>query len=279
MHDDDQRHLDDERIQRLLDDELSPALRAVAESHLRTCAACRAHLDAARAEDAWLADRLLELDAPAIALHSASQANADVTRPRPMTHRPLRDRANLPLRSRSGGWVRATVGAAALILVATLAYTMPGSPVPRWIDDLFGGRRERPAPDAPLIESTPHSPASEEPPNLTHPTAGMSVKPAGAFTVRFESRQASGALWVSFHDGADVEVRAARDTVSFATSERELTVNNRGRHADYELKLPRIPHLIRVQIEGRDVLVVREGGVLSGSAPTAGPVMRVPLDR
>ncbi|MBK8233562.1 MAG: zf-HC2 domain-containing protein [Candidatus Eisenbacteria bacterium] len=102
MHDDDQRHLDDERIQRLLDDELSPALRAVAESHLRTCAACRAHLDAARAEDAWLADRFLELDAPAIALHSASQANADVTRPRPMTHRPLRDRANLPLRSRSG---------------------------------------------------------------------------------------------------------------------------------------------------------------------------------
>lgn len=278
MHDD-QPHLDDERVQRFLDDELSPALRDAAERHLRTCAACRASLDAARDEDAWLADRVLELDAPPIARHSTPPADADVTRLRPMTHRPPRDRANLPLRPRSGGWVRATIGAAALIVVATLAYTMPGSPLPRWIDDLFGGGRERPAPDAPLIESTPQSPASEEPPNLTHPTAGMSVKPAGAFTVRFESRQASGALWVSFHDGADVEVRAARDTVSFATSERELTVNNRGRNADYEIKLPRIQHLIRVQIEGREVLVVREGGVLSGSAPTAGPVMRVPLDR
>ena len=57
-------HLDDERVQRLLHDELAPPARAVALEHLETCDACRARLDdEARAEHRLFAT-LQAIDTP-----------------------------------------------------------------------------------------------------------------------------------------------------------------------------------------------------------------------
>src|SRR5689334_1525934 len=102
-------HLNDDRIQRLIDGELSTADQRSARTHLAECATCRVQMDAAGDDASAVSTLLLALDGPAPAISF--------------------DRIEARARSRRTPWRRSAIGWAVAAVVAVAAVAAPGSPV------------------------------------------------------------------------------------------------------------------------------------------------------
>jgi hypothetical protein len=230
-------HLDDERIQRVLHGELDAASKAETLEHAAACPECAARLAEARLEERWLFDALRSLD----------------TAPPSVEPRALAARA----RTRSVAWGRLAASVALALGAAAVAYTAPGSPVPRWIERATGWTA-RPSPTAP-------APVAPAPPV----TAGISVAPGERFTIAFESRQVSGRVTVLPSDGSDVVTRVTGGQATFATSAGRLTIRNAGSTADYEIELPRSASWVEITAAGERLLLLQSGRVVSEAATGA----------
>ncbi len=240
-------HLDDERIQRALHGELDAPARTEVERHVATCESCRSRLAAARREEARIYDLLERLDAPAPVVTAGDVIER------------TRSRA-FPAEAWSHGAARWAAGILAGIVIAGVAYTAPGSPLPRWVASFFGG-----APREPRTVTIPV------------PSTGIAVDPGQHFTVRFAATQDSGVLVVGLTGGHELQVQARRGLAPLTSGAEQLTIENRGTSADWEIDVPIDAPWVEITIGDRRVFL-KEGQRANADAPfDAGGRYVIPL--
>jgi hypothetical protein len=237
-------HLDDERIQRLLHDELGP-VETETRRHLEGCDACRGLVDEAEAEEGRIFALLTQVDHPMAALDPRMLlAERNVAR---------------------GAWGRR---AAAVILgaaIAGTAYALPGSPLPRALDRLLGteagGRDTAPATRA------------EEP---AAPPAGIAVSPAGGLVVQLVPEGEEAVATVELTGEDEVVVRAVSGTATFSSDPGRLTVRSSG-PVRLEIRIPRTATSVEVLAGSTPVFRNLAGGPVTRTPPDSMGRYTIPL--
>jgi hypothetical protein len=229
-----QQHVTDGDLIRLLDDETTPA-DAELGSHVAGCAQCSGRL-------ARLRQRSQQVTA---ALRLADVPLADPARLRP----PLDQVSVARFRARRRPvrlWMRPSLRAAAALLL--LAGAAAASPTGRaWIRDHVTRLRGSPVPPA-RVEPRP---TEQNAPRSVGAIVRF-VPPSGSeLTVRFDERPAAGSLEIARGD----DVRAAAQVIARAGSETLLVLpgelrvrNSAASTADYRITLPRSVRRVRVYV-------------------------------
>ena len=240
-------HLDDDRLQRLLDGELPAGETPEVRAHLTTCVACRERAATAERALAELDDLLRLLDHPA-----TPPTVADVAR---------------AARPRWAGPARWAAAAAFAVALAGVAYAVPASPLPRWIA-VVAERLERR--DGTRMPDPVPPPARE---------AGIAVPPGERLVVAFDSNQAEGEAMVMLRPGAgEVTIRGPGGAASFATGPDHVTVMNFGSRASYTVEIPADAPSIEIRVAGvRKLLKTGPRIALAAGADSATAGYRIPL--
>lgn len=241
-------HLDEGRLQALLDDEMTEAAAREARAHLEGCAPCRSLLEAMRARSAAVARALLALDVTPPTAPVKERVRAEARR-----RRPARRWLGVP--------VTALPRAAAITLLVAggaAAAVLPGSPLRSWIsgDDEVSQVRETPAAAV--------SAAPEE--------VGIRVAPSdGRVRVVVEGLPTGAEVEVTLADGIAGAGAFAPDGARFRSGEGVLEVTTpRG---PVRVELPR-GVAASVSVEGRIYLESDASGLR-----TPGPAVERDTDR
>jgi anti-sigma factor RsiW len=208
-------HVEDERLQALLDNELDQAAAADVRRHINECARCGSRLEDLRGEDQWLQGVLRSIDHPAPHVHVEA-----VTRRARQSRRPLR-------------WAAAI---ALFLLAAGTAYALPGSPVRRWIDHLVGssaGTRTEPLPDV----------------------AGVGLPPGRHFSIVFTAPHAPGSVTITFTDDSTIVARRRGGAATFAAEIDRLRIETGSTPTDFELRIPRQARWVEVVVGARRIFL------------------------
>ena len=238
-------HLDEERLQRLLDGELSSAAEARAREHLAGCEDCRSRLTATEREQEELFATLRALDRPAGAVTVAAVVGGG---PRNVSRFPLVPRVRL-------AWA---AGFAIALALGGIAYALPGSPLRAWVASLANGN----APGGAARIEVP-APA----PVAVAEMAGVSVPPGERLVVSFLHARAGAQVRIGWSDGAEVEVRAPRGAASFESAAGTLRIDDR-EPVIYEVRIPRSAPEIEIEAEGAS-LFRKAGERVTGPPPDA----------
>ena len=234
-------HLDDERVQRLLHDELG-STEAETRLHLEGCALCRDLVEGARAEEDRIHALLSEVDHPVATLDP---------------------RVILIERKASGGqWARRAAAAVLGVAIAGAAYALPGSPMPAALDRLFGTgpvSRDR------VAENQAERPAA--------PSAGIAVAATDGLVVELE---AEGQAVIELVDDEEVAVRAMSGTATFDSESGRLTVRGSG-PVQLEIRIPRTAKGVEVLAGSRPVFRMLAAGPASPTSPDSAGRYTVPL--
>ena len=234
-------HLDEGRIQRLLDGELDAAAEHAMRTHAAACEECRARIDQARG-NAMAASLLETLDVPAPRIDAlAVAARARVEEPAPRFQM-------------AAGFVLAL----ALVGGAYVAWAAPGSPVRAWVDSV-----------AEWLQARQHQGA----PPPADGAGGIAVAPGARLTIVFATAQPAGTARVSLTDGDEVVIRAAHGAATFSSSADRLVVGNAGSTADFTVELPRAAPRIEILLGGRRLLLKDGASVTAVGAQTAEPYL------
>ena len=243
-------HLDDERLQRLLDGELRGAREGEARAHLAGCEICRGRLTEAGREQAEVFGAFRALDRLAHAV-TVDSIVARARRSEPSSSRPVAV-ARL-------AWA---AGFAALLVLGGIAFALPGSPLRAWVTALAGW-------NAPARTQTPApSPVAE--------VAGLSVAPGERLVVSFLRARAGGQVRVVWSDGGEVEVRAPRGAATFESGTQTLRVDDL-QPVTYEVRVPRAAPEIEIQVAGVS-LFHKVGEQVTAPAPSAAGEYLLPLE-
>jgi hypothetical protein len=231
-------HLDLERLQRLLDGELTRAEEATAREHMLGCAECRGRLDRAQRE-AERVDALLRLaDVPPLPVHARAFAEE------------ARGRARGALVMQRAAAILLALGIAG---VAYAVYAAPGSPVRAWwaaIAHRIGGEPRR-APSTPSPRDVPR--------------AGIAVAPGRDFAVEFTFAQAGGGVVVSLTDGSEVVVRGLPGAASYTSDTDRIVIDNRVSSATFQIEIPHTAPRVEIRVGGERIFL-KEGAHVSGAA-------------
>ena len=223
-------HLDEERLQRLLHDELPAGERGAALEHATQCAECRGRLEAARAEDAEVSALLRALDAPVPAATAGSIA---------VRAKAASGRARL----------RWAAGFLLALGVAGVAYAVPGSPIGRWIDGLLG----RPGPPSRSQETT------TEPRGTPAPASGIALPPGDRLRIDFVRLPHGGSARVSLVEGSDVAVRAPAGTATFTLEPGRIVIESlASAPVAFEIDIPRAAPHVEIRT-GSNRILLKEG--------------------
>ncbi len=229
-------HLDAEKIERLLDREMSREEGRAWRDHLAGCADCRSMLEAAERTEREIVDLLGLLDHPV----------------------PDADPRRLARRADRQGF-RRTLAAAALafVVVAGAASAMPGSPVRGWLARVFAGPLRPPT----VGEGT--EPATTQP-------SGVSVLPSAEFELVFQEVQDSGLLRITLSDQPEVSVQSERNGVGYSVEPRAVRVLNVGSRASYQVVIPESAPSIRIRVGETTVLEKDGTSIVTSAARDAG---------
>jgi hypothetical protein len=236
-------HLDDERVQRLLHDELGSA-EAEIRLHLESCVSCRALVDEAREEE----DRTFTL---------LSRVDHPIAR--------LDPRTLLAKRRASGGhWRRR---AAAIVLgagIAGAAYALPGSPLPAVLDRVLGSR------DA-VRDSVPPTP--EE--GIAASPAGIAVPATDGLVIQLEAEEDAVAT-IELTEEEEVVVRAVSGTATFSSDPGRLIVRSSG-PARLEIGIPHTATSVEVLAGSTPIFRKLTDGPVSPTPPDSTGRYTIPL--
>ena len=234
-------HLDDERLQRLMDGELAAADEAAARTHVADCAECRSRLESAEREERRVqrALRAGDLVAPALDLDA-------VVRRASMEEAPRRRSA-----------ARWALAVAAALALAGAVFAMPGSPLHRWMTETLRAH--------PRVGTTPAAPPSAP----SGPNAGVAIAPGERLVIDFVSPPSEGGARIAWSDGSEVEVRAPTGAASFTTEAGRLVIDNRGAARVFEIRLPRNAPRVEVRVAGVRVLLAERGRATPAVADSA----------
>ncbi|HEY3217374.1 MAG TPA: zf-HC2 domain-containing protein [Candidatus Eisenbacteria bacterium] len=255
-------HLDEERLQRLIDGELTLAGEAAAREHVAHCAECRRTLMEFEGDERQANALLQTLDEPASELDAeaiAVLANNDGERPRQAFD--PRFPARMP--NRQPLWLRRVVAFGLAVALAGAALAFPGSPLPRWVRS-WVERIERGA-----TPVTPHPDSGDD-------AAGIAVTPGASLVIEFRSRQAEGEAGVSLTDGAELVIRAPMGAATFASDVERVIVDNHGRSASFRIEVPRAAPRVEIRVAGVSRFL-KEGSRITLANPVAEDTYRIPL--
>lgn len=238
-------HPDLEAIQRLLHGELAAADAASVRDHLARCADCSQRWEAARGEEAQVFGLLQHLDEAA----------------------PVANLGAVLRRARRPAWPLRRL-AATLILsagLATAAYAVPGSPLPRWLARV-GHWIATPAPVPPK-----HAP-------LPVPgSSGIVVEPGDLITIDFVAAQDSGQVTVRLGDGTALMATALGPGAAFETAPGRLVIQNQGARIGYEIVVPRAAPSVELRVAGRTLFLKRGAGIEFPAPADTGGSYQIPL--
>jgi len=228
-------HLDDERLQRLLDRELAAEAEASIRGHLAGCEPCRAQVTGAERESAEVGRLLPLLDDPLPLLEAG-----DVMRPR----------------GRGLVWGHRAALVFLALGLAGVAYAAPGSPVNAWVRSIATLLRP-----APARTPAPPAPAASEDPE----TSGIAVSPGERLAIVLPSPPGGGLAYVSLGDGADAVVRVVSGKASFSSGIDRLVVETSDSSAIFRIVLPRGASRVEIRVGGSR-LFLKEGPRIRASA-------------
>jgi anti-sigma factor RsiW len=213
-------HLDDERMQRLLHDELEPPARAVVLEHLETCDACRAGLEAEARAEQRLLTTLQAIDTPP---------------PLRMPHFDARPRT-------SRRWLAQLVASIGGLAIAGIAFAAPGSPLPGLL------RR--------VTQSTPTVSAPSPPPAVEPPTdAGIAVTPGRRLAIDVAPGSGAAVATISLTDSREVILRAVGGRPSFSAGVDRVAIRNVEGITALFIDIPRTAPHVDLRVDGTRVLV------------------------
>lgn len=222
-------HLDEEQVQRLLHGELLSGAEASAREHLAGCVDCRRRVTEAEQEEDEVYALLGTVDDPPP--HVSAGAIAARARAPDFT------------------WVRRVAAVLLAVGVATAAYAVPGSPLPRWVGAFVGwvgGRQASP-------------PSARGPMQAPEPrVAGIAVSPGQRLVILFTSPQAEGRARVSLTDGTEVVVRAPPGAAAFTSGVDQLVIDDQATSPTFEIQIPRAAPWIEIRVGG-DRIFLKEG--------------------
>ncbi|HSJ13500.1 MAG TPA: hypothetical protein VK939_03740 [Longimicrobiales bacterium] len=164
-------------------------------------------------------------------------------------------------------WLRIAAGIALAIALGSVAYALPGSPLPRWVDTvgrMAGGTEatSAPAPSAPAPAPAP---------------GGLSFDPNEPLAVVISAAQAGATLHVSLRE-ADAIVLVTAPGVARFTSEPGMVRVAPLAAGALELHVPRTAVQLVVSVEGRQVFLLEHGAVAATVSADASGRYVFPLD-
>ena len=234
-------HLDEERVQRLLHGELTPAGENSARDHMAGCADCRRRFAEARREEGEVYALLRQVD------HAAPSVDADVLAARAST-RVEEPRA-------ASRWAPRAAGIALALGIAGVAYAVPGSPLPAWVN---------------AVATWIGSSASQSPPaHVRAPdpaVAGIAVPPGRDLLILFTSPQTQGQARVWLTDGADVVVRAPGGAATYTSAADRLVIDNHGSSATFEIRIPGDAPRVEIRMGGKRIFLKEGQSVTTGDS-------------
>lgn len=233
-------HLDEERLQRLLHGEFSSTEEKRAREHLTDCGECSRRFRAMEREEKAVGELLGSLDRPAPRVDFSAIARRG--------------------EARSPSMARWAAGLALVLGLTGVAYALPGSPLPRWVDAVVewaSGRQDPSLPAGASLESPDSS------------FAGIAVPPGNDLLILFTSTNAKGHLLVTLTESADVEIRAPRGAATFTSGEDRLLVGDQGSAATYEIRIPHTAPRVEILV-GENRVFLKEGSRVTTAASTGG---------
>ena len=215
-------HVDEEQLQRLVDDELDELAEPAndwAQEHMQNCESCRERVATARREQ----DEVFSL-----------LGSLDHKRPTP-GHGSAVARA----RKLDSRWMRRAAGFVLAAALSGAAYAAPGSPLRPLVASLLRAGADRP--------STPASPEviANEP-----AASGVTVAPGNRMIITFATTQLSGNVTVTIGDTPEIEVRAESTGAAFDAGEDRLAIDNTRGTSDFSVAIPRDARLVEIRIGG-----------------------------
>jgi anti-sigma factor RsiW len=251
-------HLDDERLERLIDGELSAKDEAEARAHVDGCAACRRRMAEAERERRDVAALLATVDRPAPRIDIATIARRAAERA------PGRAPWALP---------RWAAVLAIVVGLAGVAYALPGSPVRDWVHQVLARAQGRSVAPPSAVE-----PGGAGDPSL----AGVAVDPGPELRVEFRSAPEGGAppregrLAIALTDGDVVHVHAPRGAATFTSLEGRLVVDDHGTGATFEIDVPRAAPRVEIRVGDR-LVFLKEGDRVSAPEAAGPPPYVLPM--
>jgi hypothetical protein len=239
-------HLDDERIQRLLHDELGSD-EAETRLHLRSCASCRSLVDEARAEEGRIFALLAQVDHPVVSLDPRVVLTG---RPAP-----------------GGRWWRRAAAALFGAVIAGAAYALPGSPLPAALDRLLGGASSE-------TDSAP--PARAE--RVAVPPAGIAIPAADRLVIQLLVDSEDGLATVELTEDEEIVVRTMSGTATFGSDPGRLTVRASG-PVRLEIGIPRTATAVEILAGSTPVFRKPAGAPVSSIPPDSMGRYAIPLSR
>jgi hypothetical protein len=216
-------HLDDGQIQRFVDAELTAASAVEARAHMDGCGECRARMAAAKEEDAWVLERLRELDHPAPRVRVETIVRA--------------------VDRRAPRWGRWAASILVTVSVAGVAYAAPGSPLPeligRFTEWMRGDHR------AATVPATP----------TERIASGTAMTPGDHLRIVFLAEQPGGVALVSLTDAAIVEVRALDRPAEFTLDPDRISIDNAASTARFEVDIPSSAPRVEILVGDRRILL------------------------
>jgi hypothetical protein len=246
-------HLDDPRIQELVDGELEARDESAARAHLEDCVPCRGRFEGARSEKLEIAALLETLDAPLPRIDAAAiMARADAT--------PRRARARFADLRR----------VAAVLLVVGLAgavYALPGSPVRTWVRDVV--RRMAPKPNPPVERSQPR------------PEAGISIPSEERLVILFRlgAARGNGLASLSLTDGSEVQVHAPPGAATFSSGPGRLEIEVRDVSVPFVVQVPRSAPWVEIRADETPLFLKAGSRVTIASRAESGDRYTLRLER
>lgn len=240
-------HLDEERLQRLIDDELASAERDAALQHVAACADCRQRLEDGTREKSRVHALLRALDTPAPAV------TADAIARQGEAEELVRVAAGAPGRARTT-WLRRAAGFAIVIGIAGAAYAIPGSPVRGWIHDVtrkLTGRPETPVP-APAPGRTGVS--------------GVAVAPGDRLSILIEPGALGAELRINLSEGSDVQVHGTAGAAAYTSSAGYLLIRGRDSSTVFDVQIPRSAPWVEIRAHDERVFLKEGPRVTTGGS-------------
>ncbi len=236
-------HLDDERLQRVLHDDLDPAARVAALEHLEVCEACRARLDDEAREEGRLFAALRAIDTPA-----------------PMRVLALDGRSSWRRR-----WWARVAAAVAGVAIAGIAYAAPGSPLPALLRRVtLSPRRTVP------ITNPPPAPTPQ-------PYAGIAVAPGPRLVIDVAAGADTATATVSLIDGGEVILRATGGRPLFQSDVDRVAIRNVEGVTALFIDIPRTALRVELRIGGARALLKEGPEVMTVGARDAAGRYVLPL--
>lgn len=225
-------HVDEEDLQRLVDDEIAEPADAWAHEHVLHCYPCRERLENAKREQRDVFSLLETLDHP----------------------RPRVDAAVIAARGRRDNikWLSKAAGFMVAAVLAGAAYAAPGSPLPSLAARILGRNQDAPV----RIPVTRTIPLTRTIPPAS--VSGLTVATGNRMSVVFAATQADGDIRVTLSDGHEIELRALGAGPSFSSSEEEIIVDNLASSTGYEIVIPKSAPRVEIRI-GANRVFLKEG--------------------